>query len=72
MYPFQARPCFKDKTRYIQLVDPALHGRYPWRCFQHFVAIVAICLQEVPAHRPLISDVAVALEYLASHQDYSK
>ncbi|CAO2815754.1 unnamed protein product [Amaranthus hypochondriacus] len=65
-----ARPCFKDKKRYIQLVDPALQGRYPWRCFQHFVAIVAICLQEVPAHRPLISDVVVALEYLDSQPYY--
>ncbi|CAO2813643.1 unnamed protein product [Amaranthus hypochondriacus] len=61
-----ARPCFRDKRKYIELLDPTLQGRFPWRSFQHFVAIVAMCLQEVPVYRPLISDVVVALEYLAS------
>lgn len=50
----------------MQLVDPLLEGHFPPRCLQHAVAITAMCLQEQPSFRPLISDIVVALEYLAS------
>ncbi|XP_010690218.1 probable serine/threonine-protein kinase PBL21 isoform X2 [Beta vulgaris subsp. vulgaris] len=61
-----SRPYFKDRRKFGQLADPAMQGRYPLRCLHHAIAITAMCLQEQPAYRPLISDVLVALEYLAS------
>ncbi|KAL9238483.1 hypothetical protein vseg_012899 [Gypsophila vaccaria] len=61
-----SRPFFKDRRKFGQLADPAMQGRFPMRCFHHAIAITAMCLQEQPTFRPLISDVLVALEYLAS------
>ncbi|KAI3912421.1 hypothetical protein MKW92_042038 [Papaver armeniacum] len=61
-----SRPFFKDRRKFIQLVDPLLQGRFPTRCLHHAIAITAMCLQEQPSFRPFISDVVVALEYLAS------
>ncbi|KAK6916817.1 Serine-threonine/tyrosine-protein kinase, catalytic domain [Dillenia turbinata] len=61
-----ARPFFKDRRKFVHLVDPLLHSRYPLRCLHHAIAIAAMCLQEQPTFRPLIGDVLVALEYLAS------
>ncbi|KAK6946539.1 Serine-threonine/tyrosine-protein kinase, catalytic domain [Dillenia turbinata] len=61
-----ARPFFKDRRKFVHLVDPLLQGRYPLRCLYHAIAIAAMCLQEQPTFRPLIGDVLVALEYLAS------
>ncbi|XP_021774263.1 probable serine/threonine-protein kinase PBL21 isoform X1 [Chenopodium quinoa] len=57
---------FKDRTKFYKLADPALRGQYPVRCFHQAIAIIAICLQEMPLHRPFIKDVLVALEYLAT------
>lgn len=61
-----SRPFFKDRRKFSQLADPSLQGRFPLRCLHHAIAIAAMCLQEQPTYRPLISDVLVALEYLAS------
>ncbi|KAM5573859.1 putative serine/threonine-protein kinase PBL21 [Rosa sericea] len=61
-----SRPFLKDRRKFVQLVDPLLQGRFPIRCLHHAVAITAMCLQEQPTFRPLISDIVVALEYLAS------
>ncbi|KAL2936827.1 putative serine/threonine-protein kinase PBL21 [Bienertia sinuspersici] len=61
-----SRPYFKDRRRFGQLADPALKGQYPPKCLHHALAIAAMCLQEQPAYRPLISDVLVALEYVAN------
>ncbi|KAF6148395.1 hypothetical protein GIB67_036610 [Kingdonia uniflora] len=62
----RARPFFKDRRMFIHLADPLLLGRFPVRSLHHAIAITAMCLQEQPTFRPLISDVVVALEYLAS------
>lgn len=62
----QSRPFLKDRRKFVQLVDPLLQGRFPVRCLHHAVAITAMCLQEQPTFRPLIGDIVVALEYLAS------
>lgn len=48
------------------MVDPLLQGHFPLRCLHQAIAITAMCLQELPKFRPLISDIVVALEYLAS------
>lgn len=65
-FQLQSRPFLKDRRKFVQLVDPSLQGRFPVRCLHHAVAITAMCLQEQPTFRPLISDIVVALEYLAS------
>lgn len=61
-----SRPIFKDRRKFVQLADPGLQGKFPLRCLHHAIAIAAMCLQEQPTYRPLITDVLVALEYLAS------
>ncbi|XP_052202290.1 probable serine/threonine-protein kinase PBL21 [Diospyros lotus] len=64
-----SRPLLKDKRKFVQLVDPRLQGRIPNRSLHYAVSITAMCLQEQANFRPLISDIVVALEYLASQTD---
>lgn len=61
-----SRPFLSDKRKYHQLADPLLQGRYPLRPFQQLIAIVLTCLQEQPRVRPVMADVVVALDYVAS------
>ncbi|KAL6995981.1 putative serine/threonine-protein kinase pbl21, partial [Sarracenia purpurea var. burkii] len=61
-----SRPLLKDRRKFVQLVDPLLEGRFPLRSLHHAIAITAMCLQEHANFRPLIGDIVVALEYLAS------
>ncbi|KAI4317037.1 hypothetical protein L6164_024949 [Bauhinia variegata] len=63
-----SRQFLKDRRKFVQMVDPLLQGRFPLRCLHHAVAVTAMCLQEQPNFRPLISDIVVALEYLASQR----
>ncbi|CAL0328708.1 unnamed protein product [Lupinus luteus] len=60
------RPYFNNKRMYAQIVDPRLEGNYPSRSLNHAIAITAMCLQEDANRRPLIHDIVVALEYIAS------
>lgn len=62
----QSRLFLKDRRKFLQLADPLLEGHFPVRCLHHAIAVTAMCLQEQPTFRPLISDIVVALEYLAS------
>lgn len=64
-----SRPFLKDRKKFVQLADPVLHGHFPARCMHHAVAIIAMCLQEQANFRPLIGDIVVALEYLASQAE---
>ncbi|KAJ1397572.1 Serine/threonine-protein kinase, active site [Sesbania bispinosa] len=61
-----SRPFFSDRRKFVHMVDPLLQGNFPLRCLHQAIAITAMCLQEQPKFRPLISDIVVALEYLAS------
>ncbi|KAF9593591.1 hypothetical protein IFM89_024225 [Coptis chinensis] len=61
-----ARPLFKDRRKFSQMVDPLLQGQYPGRGLYQALAIAAMCVQEQPTMRPLIADVVTALSYLAS------
>ncbi|PIA46743.1 hypothetical protein AQUCO_01500352v1 [Aquilegia coerulea] len=61
-----SRPFLKDRRKFVQMVDPLLKGRFPVRCLHHAIAITAMCLQDEPTFRPLVGDIVVALEYLAS------
>lgn len=51
------------------MADPLLQGQYPVRGLYQALAISAMCVQEQPNMRPVISDVVTALLYLAS-QNY--
>ncbi|KAJ8535665.1 hypothetical protein K7X08_023385 [Anisodus acutangulus] len=59
-----AEPILKDTSKYIELADPILEDDLPKKSFNQAVAIAAMCLQDDPAVRPLISDVVTALSYL--------
>ncbi|KAK9216968.1 hypothetical protein WN944_008980 [Citrus x changshan-huyou] len=64
-----SRPFLKDQKKFVHLVDPLLHGRYPRRCLNYAVAVTAMCLNEEANFRPLINDIVVALDYLVSQSD---
>ncbi|XP_076923516.1 putative serine/threonine-protein kinase PBL21 [Bidens hawaiensis] len=61
-----SRPFLKDPKKFVQLVDPLLHGQFSLRSVHHVVTIVAMCLQEEANSRPLISDIVDAFKFLAS------
>lgn len=63
-----ARPLFRDRKKFSQMVDPLLQGQYPVRGLYQALAIAAMCVQEQPNMRPVISDVVTALNYLASQK----
>ncbi|CAD5174906.1 unnamed protein product [Musa acuminata subsp. malaccensis] len=61
-----SRPFLGDRRKFYQLADPFLQGRYPPRPFHQLVVIASMCLQEQPHVRPIIADVVVALNHVAS------
>ncbi|XP_027340061.1 probable serine/threonine-protein kinase PBL7 [Abrus precatorius] len=63
-----ARPLFKDRRRFSEMVDPLLRGQFPVRGLYQALAIAAMCVQEQPNMRPGIADVVTALNYLASQK----
>lgn len=64
----QARPLFRDRRRFSEMVDPLLEGHYPVRGLYQALAIAAMCVQEQPNMRPVVADVVTALNYLASQK----
>ncbi|CAO2167890.1 unnamed protein product [Urochloa humidicola] len=60
-----ARPMLRDSKRYRELADPRLGAHFPERDLKQAIAVAAMCLQEEASARPLMSDAAVTLEYLA-------
>ncbi|KAL6195688.1 hypothetical protein ACLB2K_031306 [Fragaria x ananassa] len=63
-----ARPLFRDRKKFSKMVDPLLHGQYPVRGLYQALAIAAMCVQEQPNMRPVITDIVTALNYLASQK----
>ncbi|XP_039059520.1 probable serine/threonine-protein kinase PBL5 isoform X2 [Hibiscus syriacus] len=63
-----ARPMFRDRKNFSRMVDPLLQGQYPVRGLYQALAIAAMCVQEEPNMRPAVSDVVMALNYLASQK----
>ena len=61
----QAQPFFRDPKRFPDMADPFLNKCFPEKDLNQAVAMAAMCLQEEPAARPLISDVVVALSFLS-------
>lgn len=66
-----SRPYLNDRRKFAQLVDPLLEGRFSSRSLHHAIAITTMCLQEQASFRPLISDIVMALEYLAAQAEDS-
>ncbi|QCE11606.1 interleukin-1 receptor-associated kinase 4 [Vigna unguiculata] len=62
----RAHPIFKEANRYSELADPVLEGKVPVRSLNQAVAVAAMCLNEEPSVRPLISDVVTALSFLGT------
>jgi len=48
------------------MVDPLLQGRFPIRSLHQMIYMTATCLREEPKSRPLIGEIVVSLEFLAS------
>ena len=46
------------------MADPLLENKYPRKGLYQAIAMAAMCLQEEANTRPLIADIATALEYL--------
>lgn len=65
----QARQYLKDQKKFFYLADPQLHGHFPRRCLNYAIAITTMCLNEEATFRPLISDIVVALDYLAAQAE---
>ncbi|XP_073139397.1 probable serine/threonine-protein kinase PBL7 isoform X2 [Henckelia pumila] len=63
-----AKPLFKDRRKFSLIVDPALEGQYPVRGLYQAIAITAMCVQEQPSIRPLVTDIVTALSFLASQE----
>ncbi|CAL9203939.1 unnamed protein product [Musa hybrid cultivar] len=61
-----SRPFLNDRRKFLQLADPSLRGHYPPRAFHQLVVITSMCLQEQAHVRPIIADVVVALDHVAS------
>lgn len=55
---------FKETSRHGELADPLLGGNCPKKSLSQAIAVSAMCLNEDPAVRPLMSDVVTALSYL--------
>ncbi|KAI7755797.1 hypothetical protein M8C21_014921 [Ambrosia artemisiifolia] len=64
-----AKPLLKEQSKIPMVADPLLNGNYPLNCLQQAVAIASMCLQEEASTRPYISDVVMALDYLATAKD---
>lgn len=61
----QAKPMLHDRRRYHELVDPLLRGDYPDKDFNQAAAMAAICIEDEASVRPYMSDIVVALGFLA-------
>lgn len=51
------------------MADPLLEGKFPEKDLNQAVAIAAMCLQDEPSVRPLISDVVTALGFIVASPD---
>ncbi|XP_019056124.1 PREDICTED: serine/threonine-protein kinase At3g07070 [Nelumbo nucifera] len=60
-----AQPFFKDPSKFPALADPLLQGDFPVTSLNQAVAIAAMCLQDEPVARPLMSDVVTTLSFLS-------
>ncbi|KAL9684152.1 hypothetical protein QQ045_021586 [Rhodiola kirilowii] len=60
-----AQPLFRDPKRFPGMADPLLKKQFPETGLNQVMAIAAMCLQEEPSARPLISDVVATFSFLS-------
>ncbi|KAL3650066.1 hypothetical protein CASFOL_006469 [Castilleja foliolosa] len=60
-----AQPIFRDPSKFPDMADPLLRKQFPVTSLNQAVGVAAMCLQEEPTARPLISDISAALSFLA-------
>jgi len=60
-----AQPIFRDPSRFPEMADPVLKREFLVTSLNQAVGVAAMCLQDEPMVRPLISDVVAALSFLA-------
>ncbi|XP_047956802.1 probable serine/threonine-protein kinase PBL25 [Salvia hispanica] len=60
-----AHPLFKDPSKYPDMADPLLRKGFPVTGLNQAIGMAAMCLQEEPIARPLISDISAAISFLA-------
>jgi len=61
-----SRPFLHDKRKFYRLADPALLGCYPSSALNQLVVISIMCLQDQAHVRPIIADVVIGLNHVAS------
>ncbi|KAA8538867.1 hypothetical protein F0562_025559 [Nyssa sinensis] len=59
-----AQPIFRDPKRFPEMTDPLLKREFPMISLNQAIGVAAMCVQEEPSVRPLISDVLAALSFL--------
>lgn len=55
----------KDQKKFPDLADPLLSGKYPIKELNQAIGTAAMCLQEEPMVRPMMSDVVMTLSFLS-------
>ncbi|GER55564.1 protein kinase superfamily protein [Striga asiatica] len=60
-----AQPIFRDPSKFPDMADPLLRKQFPVTSLNQAVGVAAMCLQDEPSARPLISDISAALGFLA-------
>lgn len=65
----QAKPLLNHRKKFVLLADPLLDGAYPIKGLHHALTVAAMCLQEEPSLRPLMSYVVRALECLITSNE---
>ncbi|PIM97832.1 Serine/threonine protein kinase [Handroanthus impetiginosus] len=60
-----AQPIFRNPANFPDMADPLLRKEFPVTSLNQAVGVAAMCLQEEPSARPLISDISAALSFLA-------
>ncbi|KAK9069526.1 hypothetical protein SSX86_011430 [Deinandra increscens subsp. villosa] len=63
-----AQPYFKEPKRFPEMADPQLKGSFPAKSLNQAVGVAAMCVQDDPSVRPMISDVVAALSFLTLPQ----
>lgn len=61
-----SRPYLSNRKLFTHLADPLLQGRYPPRAFYQLAIITSMCLHTEPHTRPVMRDVASALNHIAT------
>ncbi|MBA0833166.1 hypothetical protein Goarm_017501 [Gossypium armourianum] len=64
-----AKPLLNHRKKFVLLADPLLDGDYPIKGLHHALTVAAMCLQEEPSLRPLMSYVVRSLECLITYSE---